>query len=110
MRRSLALYNTTQSSTKFIVQLLAIPKKIQKLKRVISSLLYLAGAEAEVEGVHPSLLKWTLGHHKIFLSRSQSLSLSLSLLVSISLNLDFSISGSLSQTRVLSLNLTSNYY
>ena len=97
MRRSLALYNTTQSSTKFIVQLLAIPKKTQKLKRVISSLLYLAGAEAEVEGVHPSLLKWTLGHHKIFLSRSQSLSLSLSWFLSLSI--------SISQFWVLSLKL-----
>ena len=93
MRRSLALYNTTQSSTKFIVQLLAIPKKTQKLKRVISSLLYLAG----VERVHPSLPKWILGRHKIFLSRSQSLSLSLSWFLSLSI--------SVSQFRVLSLKL-----
>ena len=107
MRRSLALYNTTQSSTKFIVQLLAIPKKTQKLKSVISSLLYLAGAEAGVEGVHPSLLKWTLGRHKIFLSRSQSLSLSLGFSLSQSrfLNFGFSLSISVSQFRVLSLKL-----
>ena len=57
----------------------------------------MAGAEAGVEGVHPSLPKWTLGRHKIFLSRSQSLSLSLSWFLSLSI--------SVSQFRVLSLKL-----